>query len=92
MKWHRRASSGRALLVWGEPDYPAALMDLPDAPPVLWAQGDVALLNRPMVAMVGARNASSLGLRMARRLAEGLGEAGPCGRLGPRPRHRRRSA
>ncbi len=51
-------------------------MDLPDAPPVLWARGDISLLTRPMVALVGARNASSLGLRMARRLAEGLGEAG----------------
>ncbi len=68
--------SGARLLLWGTPDYPASLMDLPDAPPVLWAQGDVSLLNRPMVAMVGARNASSLGVRMARRLAEGLGEAG----------------
>jgi DNA processing protein len=68
--------SGARLLLWGTPDYPASLMDLPDAPPVLWAQGDVSLLARPMVAMVGARNASSLGVRMARRLAEGLGEAG----------------
>ena len=68
--------AGAVLLLWGEPEYPAALMDLPDAPPVLWAQGDVALLNRPMVALVGARNASSLGLRMARRLAESLGAAG----------------
>ena len=65
--------SGRAygamLLLWGGPDYPAALMDLPDAPAILWAKGDVSYLTRPMVAMVGARNASSLGLRMARRLA-----------------------
>ena len=72
--------SGRAfgarLLLWGGPDYPAAMMDLPDAPPILWARGEVALLQRPMVAMVGARNASSLGLRMARRLAEGLGQGG----------------
>ncbi len=67
---------GAQLLLWGRPGYPEALMDLPDAPPVLWAVGDTALLNRPMVAMVGARNASSLGLRMARRLAEGLGAAG----------------
>lgn len=67
---------GARMLCFGDPDYPAALMDLPDAPPVLWAQGDVALLNRPMVALVGARNASSLGLRMARRLAEALGQAG----------------
>ena len=64
------------MLLWGQPGYPAPLMDLPDAPPVLWAQGDISLLDRPMVAMVGARNASSLGLRMARRLAEGLGAHG----------------
>jgi DNA processing protein len=68
--------AGARLLPWGGPDYPVSLMDMPDAPPVLWALGDVALLARPMVAMVGARNASSLGLRMARRLAEGLGQAG----------------
>ena len=68
--------AGAVLLLFGTAEYPAALMDLPDAPPVLWAQGNVALLNRPMVALVGARNASSLGLRMARRLAETLGAAG----------------
>lgn len=64
------------VLLWGQADYPQALMDLADAPPVLWAQGDVGLLARPMVALVGARNASSLGLRMTRRLVEGLGQAG----------------
>lgn len=67
---------GARMLCLGDPDYPASLLDLPDAPPVLWAQGDVSLLNRPMVALVGARNASSLGLRMARRLASSLGAAG----------------
>ena len=68
--------AGAVMLLWGQAGYPAALLNLPDAPPVLWAQGDIGLLNRPMVAMVGARNASSLGLRMARRLAEGLGAHG----------------
>jgi DNA processing protein len=68
--------AGAVALFFGEKQYPPALMNLPDAPPVLWAQGDLGLLQRPMVAMVGARNASSLGLRMARRLAEGLGQAG----------------
>ena len=68
--------AGAMPLFFAEKQYPAALMDLPDAPPVLWAQGDVSLAARPMVAMVGARNASSLGIRMARRLAEGLGQAG----------------
>lgn len=67
---------GAVPLLCGGPGYPAALADLPDAPPVLWAKGDIGLLQRPMVAMVGARNASSLGLRMARRLAGSLGAAG----------------
>ncbi len=67
---------GARLLVHGQAGYPAALMDIADAPPVLWVRGDAGLLQRPMVAMVGARNASSLGLRMARRLSEVLGGAG----------------
>lgn len=67
---------GARLLVHGEPDYPQPLAEIPDAPPVLWALGDVTLLNRPAVGMVGARNASSLGTRMARRLGAGLSEAG----------------
>lgn len=67
---------GAVPLLHGAPDYPAGLAGLPDAPPVLWARGRVELLSRPAVAMVGARNASSLGIRMARRLAESLGEAG----------------
>jgi DNA processing protein len=67
---------GARLLVHGEPDYPQALAEIPDAPPILWVMGDAALLNRPAVGMVGARNASSLGVRMARRLGAGLSEAG----------------
>ena len=68
--------AGARMICAGRPGYPAALSDLPDAPPFLWTIGDVALLARPMVALVGARNASSLGIRMARKLAEGLAEAG----------------
>jgi DNA processing protein len=69
-------SAGARLLCRGEPAYPQALADLPDAPPVLWAKGDTSLFVRPMVALVGARSASSLGTRMARRLAADLGAAG----------------
>jgi DNA processing protein len=64
------------LLCLGSPDYPAALADIDDAPPVLWAIGDTSLLTRPLVALVGARNASSLGTRMARALAHDLGAKG----------------
>lgn len=69
-------AAGAQLLCRGEPAYPQALADLADAPPVLWMLGDPAVAARPMVALVGARNASSLGTRMARKLAEGLGQAG----------------
>ncbi|MBL4918231.1 DNA-processing protein DprA [Szabonella alba] len=68
--------SGARLIFHGEADYPVPLAGLADAPPVLWVIGNPGLLQRPMIALVGARNASSLGLRMARRLAETLGEAG----------------
>jgi len=70
--------AGARLVCWGTHDYPLELADLPDAPPVLWLRGRADLLIRPMVALVGARNASSLGQRMARRLAADLSEAGFC--------------
>lgn len=73
-------SAGRAMgarpLFSGAADYPEGLREIADAPPFLWALGDTGLLRRPLVALVGARNASSLGLRMARRLAGELAEAG----------------
>ena len=67
---------GAQLLFFDVPPYPASLSDLPDAPPFLWTIGDTSLLSRPMISLVGARNASSLGTRMARALARDLGAAG----------------
>ncbi len=69
-------ANGAKLVVKGQPIYPTALNDIDDAPPILWALGDLDLLQRPMIALVGARNASSLGTRMAKKLAADLGEAG----------------
>jgi DNA processing protein len=43
---------------------------------MLWALGSANILSKPQIALVGSRNASSLGGRMARALATGLGEAG----------------
>ena len=67
---------GARMLTIGSADYPAALAELTDPPPILWAIGDAAISARPMVALIGARNASSLGLRMARALARELSDAG----------------
>lgn len=64
------------LLCLGDPDYPQQLIGLNDSPPILWTIGDPSLLSRPIIALVGARNCSSLGARMSRALARDLGEAG----------------
>ncbi len=67
-----KAANAR-LLCLGSAEYPTVLAEISDAPPLLWAIGDTSLLQKPMIAMVGARNASSLGTRMARALAQDLG-------------------
>ncbi len=67
---------GARLLVQHALDYPSSLADIADAPPLIWAMGNGDVLHRPMVALVGARNASSNGTRMAKRLAGELAEAG----------------
>jgi len=68
--------AGAVLICRGDAAYPLALCDLDDAPPMLWAIGNTDILSQPQIALVGARNASSLGGRMARSLATALGEAG----------------
>lgn len=56
--------------------YPECLLQLPDAPPTLWARGDLTLLARPCVAIVGTRQATAYGERVARELARALAAAG----------------
>jgi len=70
------AALGGRFMVLGDADYPAALAAVPDPPPVLSAIGDVTLLARPMLAIVGAREASLAGRRFAAELAGALGQAG----------------
>jgi DNA processing protein len=67
---------GGRLLCWGEPLYPPLLAQVEDAPPVLTVLGRLGVLTAPMTAVVGARNASANGRRLARDLAAGLAEAG----------------
>ena len=65
-----------ALIAFTEPTYPERLAAIDDAPPLLAVRGQQAALARPMLAMVGSRNASAAGLKFAGRLARELGEAG----------------
>jgi DNA processing protein len=59
-----------------EPGYPSPLAHLPVPPPMLYVKGRTDLLQRPAVAIVGARNGSAAGLKLTRMFARGLGEAG----------------
>ena len=67
---------GARYLTLGQGLYPSLLAEQDDAPPLLIAKGDVALLDRPAVAIVGARNASAAACRFARSLAHDLGREG----------------
>lgn len=67
---------GARLVAKCEPDYPGALAVLPDAPPLLSIKGHAHLLSRPAVGMVGARNASAAGIKVARDISSGLGQRG----------------
>ena len=68
--------AGATFLSIGQGLYPRALAELENAPALLTAKGDLALLERPMIAIVGARNASAAACRFARTLAHDLGGEG----------------
>ena len=70
------AKLGIVFVTVTEKAYPAALAATADAPPLIARRGDPGVLDRPMIAIVGSRNASALGMRFAERLAGDLGEAG----------------
>ena len=57
-------------------DYPSRLLDLADPPRLLYIEGNPALLNRPMIAIVGSRNASPEGLKHAHYFAQALSREG----------------
>jgi DNA processing protein len=67
---------GARYLVLGQGLYPRLLAEIEDAPPLLIASGELKLLDRRAVAIVGARNASAAACHFARGLAHDLGQNG----------------
>ncbi len=72
----RAEKLGARYLTLGQGLYPRLLAELEDAPPLLIVKGDLKLLDRQAVAIVGARNASAAACRFARGLAHDLGQNG----------------
>jgi DNA processing protein len=71
----RAAAAEQWVLVPSDGRYPARLRTIPDPPPILFAAGDLTLLDRPAVAIVGSRDHSRYGAVVATRLAEAAAEA-----------------
>lgn len=65
-----------ALVPWSSPAYPSSLSQIPDAPLLLYVRGDPARLSMPAVAVVGSRQASDYGRRVAGDIARDLASAG----------------
>jgi DNA processing protein len=67
---------GVSLVAPGEAGYPPRLAEIDDAPPLLAIRGAQDMLMRPVIAIVGSRNASGAGLKFAGTIARDLADAG----------------
>jgi DNA processing protein len=75
-EWERCRALDVRLVATGEADYPSPLAAIPDTPPLLLVRGSVEALKTPAVGIVGSRNASAGGLKLARLFGHELGRAG----------------
>ncbi len=69
-------ATGVEFFTLGEPGYPDRLQMIDDPPPVVAMRGKIDILLRPLVAIVGSRNASAAGMKFTERMARDLGDAG----------------
>jgi DNA processing protein len=75
-EWEDTEAAGVSLLFEGDAAFPALLSAAEGSPPVISLRGHPHLLARRCIGIVGARNASAIGVRFARMIAHELGEAG----------------
>jgi len=69
-------ASGIRLLTWDEPEYPQRLREIYDPPPLLYVRGNIELLNRHLISIVGSRRPTPYGNQMAEKLARDLADRG----------------
>ncbi|TWI57656.1 DNA processing protein [Pseudomonas duriflava] len=69
---------GHQVVSWDDPCYPALLAETKGAPPLLYVEGNLDNLERPQLALVGSRQASTAGLDNAHHFARSLAAAGFC--------------
>jgi DNA processing protein len=71
-EWRRVQAEGASLLTYADEAYPERLREIFDPPPLLWIRGDVGLLARPAIAVVGTRHPTPYGVGMAEMLSRDL--------------------
>jgi DNA processing protein len=69
-------AAGIRLLTWDEPEYPQRLRQIYDLPPLLYVRGNIELLNRHQISIVGSRRSTPYGNQMAERLARDWADRG----------------
>lgn len=75
-EWRGLERLGGRFLIYGDADFPATLAAVASAPPVLATVGNIDLLHRPTLGVVGARNASANGRTLCQQIVRAVGEAG----------------
>jgi DNA processing protein len=74
LAWVREPANG--ILTLADAEYPRSLLEIPDPPPLLYAKGDISIIGRPALAIVGSRNATPQGCATAEEFARDLSNAG----------------
>ncbi len=77
-RWSAMKDGAIRVVYYGGPDFPGPLIDDPDPPGVLFCLGDLAVLARPRVAIIGTRHCTSYGRSVATELGQDLAERGVC--------------
>ena len=75
-EWDRARDLSAAIVLWTDPEYPALLRSIIDAPVVLYCRGDLSLLQSPGFAVVGSRKATRHGRSVAEYMARCLSACG----------------
>lgn len=70
--------AGNYLITLGDAQYPSALLEIPDPPPLLYCKGRLELLSQPSIAIVGSRNSTPQGEKTAEAFAQALSDSGYC--------------
>lgn len=75
-EWNSAAKLDADVVLWSDEAYPERLRELPDAPVLLYARGDIGLFQGPAIGVVGTRRCSERGRHDANVLAGSLSAAG----------------